>query len=99
MTYYLSITQLEKSMRYLLVIGGGFLIFGLFWFAVGFNAEGNYGGDLLMWIGGPVAIMGLILVLIYLHYRVPKKPLTASNCQGMLCSHVIWFGKAHLFFF
>jgi len=75
MTYYLSITQLEKSMRYLLVIGGGFLIFGLFWFALGFNAEGNYGGDLLMWIGGPVAIMGLILVLIYLHYRVPKKTI------------------------
>jgi len=64
-------------MRYLLIIGGGFLIYGLFSFAVGFSTGGVLGGDLLMWIGGPVAMMGLILVLIYFYYRIPKKTINS----------------------
>jgi hypothetical protein len=62
-------------MRYLLIMGGGFLIFGLFWSAIGVNAEGRYGGGILIGIGIPVALMGLILVLIYMKHRIPTKPI------------------------
>lgn len=52
-------------MRYLLLIGGGFLAFGLFWVATGYQYGNSFGGETLMIFGGFMSIMGLILLGIF----------------------------------
>jgi hypothetical protein len=58
-------------------MGGGFLLFGLFWLLIGIRSSGNYGGDYLMWIGGTLSLMGAILVsLFFKNHRNEKRKVS-----------------------